>query len=67
MTLLQGMFLYSLFGWFTGNAIGLGYIMVSLFVACMWIIFDTQVIVEQSENGVREVPDHAMMLFVDLF
>lgn len=67
MTLLQGMLLYSMFGWLTGNAIGLGYIMVSLFVACLWIIYDTQVIVEQSEQGDRDVPNHAMMLFVDLF
>ena len=67
MTLLQGMFLYSLIGMFTGSVAGLGYIMVSLFVACLYIIYDTQLIVEDSERGNRDVPTHSLTLFIDLF
>ena len=46
MTLLQGMMLYSLISWFGGAQIGLGYIMMGLFVTCMFVIFDTQLIIE---------------------
>ena len=45
-TMLQAMFFYSLIGWFMGSAFGLGYLMCGLFITCLWIIFDTQVIVE---------------------
>ena len=31
------------------------------------IIYDTQVIVEQSERGNRDVPSHTLILFEDLF
>ena len=61
------MILYSLIGMLTGSVAGIGYIMVSLFVACLYIIYDTQLIVEDSERGNRDVPTHSMMLFVDLF
>ena len=61
------MLIYSLLGWFMGSAGGLGFIMVGLFVACLYIIYDTQLIVEQSERGDRDVPSHTMMLFFDLF
>ena len=55
-------------GWLMGaNAFGIGYLMCGLFMACLWIIFDTQVIVEQSERGYNNVADHAMRLFMDLF
>ena len=56
-------------GWLfgAGSAFGLGYMMCGLFMACLWIIFDTQVIVEQSENGYRNVADHSLTLFIDLF
>ena len=40
-TMMQAMGLYMLFAWLSGTVIGLGYIMVSLFVTCAWIIFDT--------------------------
>ena len=50
-----------------GSAGGLGFIMVGLFVACLYIIYDTQMIVEQAEHGNRDVPNHTMMLFFDLF
>ena len=46
---------------------GLGYLMCSLFLTCLWVIFDTQVIVEQSERGHRNVAEHALTLFLDLF
>ena len=59
--------LYSLISWFTGNVIGIGYVMVQLFVTCCMIIYDTQVIVEQSERGNRDVPSHTLILFEDLF
>ena len=32
----------------------------------MYIIYDTQLIVEDSENGNRDVPTHSMILFMDL-
>jgi len=67
MTMMQAMALYSIFSWLGGSTIGLGYIMVSLFMTCLWIIFDTQIIVEQAEQGQRQVAKHAMTLFMDLF
>ena len=68
-TMISVMCMYSLVGWLMGGAsmFGLGYIMISLFITCLWIIFDTQVIIEQSERGFRDVPDHALKLFIDLF
>lgn len=68
VTMLQAMFMYQLVGWMMGGAMfGLGYLMCGLFITCLWIIFDTQVIVEQSERGYRNVADHALTLFLDLF
>jgi len=67
-TMLSVLCMYSMVGWLMGgSSFGLGYIMCSLFVACLWIIFDTQVIIEQSEAGHKNVPDHSMTLFIDLF
>ena len=55
-------------GWLFGaNPLGIAYLFISLFMTCLWIIFDTQVIVEQSEHGNRDVPSHALELFIDLF
>jgi len=47
-TMMQGMFMYAMMGWLFGgsSAFGMGYMMCGLFMACLWIIFDTQVIVE---------------------
>lgn len=42
MTMIQCMMLYRLFGWLTGFAtFGLGYQMIGLFIACLYIIYDT--------------------------
>ena len=46
---------------------GLPYLMCGLFMACLYIIYDTQIIVERAENGDKDVPAHTMMLFIDLF
>lgn len=68
MTMVQAMFMYRMVGWLMGGAaFGIGYLMCGLFITCLWIIFDTQMIVEQSERGYRNVADHAMQLFIDLF
>ena len=68
-TMMSCMMMYRLVGWLFGAAsgFGLGYLMCGLFMACLWIIFDTQVIVEQSERGYRNVADHTLTLFMDLF
>ncbi len=41
MTMIQAMTVYSLIAWFSGGGLGLGYIMVSLLLTCMWVIYDT--------------------------
>ena len=41
--------------------------MLGLLMACMYIIYDTQIIVERAERGDKDVPTHTLMLFVDLF
>merc|ERR1711976_115982 len=50
-----------------GSAFGIGYLMCALFITCLWIIFDTQVIVEEAERGHRNVASHTLKLFLDLF
>ena len=45
-SMMSAMLFYSLIGWLMGSAFGLGYLMCGLFITCLWIIFDTQVIVE---------------------
>jgi FtsH-binding integral membrane protein len=70
MTMLQCMFLYRMIGWLTGythGGHGLVYLMFGLLMACLYIIYDTQIIVERAERGDKDVPSHTMMLFVDLF
>ena len=67
-TMVQCMILYRLLGWLTGYAtFGLGYLMIGLFIACLYIIYDTQMIVERAERGDKDVPAHTMLLFIDLF
>lgn len=62
------MMLYRLIGWLTGfGSFGLTYLMFGLLIACLYIIYDTQVIIERAEQGDKDVPTHTMLLFVDLF
>ena len=68
VTMIQGLMLYRLIGWIAGYSVyGLPYLMMGLFVACLYIIYDTQIIVERAESGDKDVPTHTMMLFIDLF
>ena len=41
--------------------------MITLSIACMYIIYDTQLIIERAEKGDRDVPTDTMTLFFDLF
>ena len=41
--------------------------MIVLFTACLYIIFDTQIIIEKAENGDMDVVSHTLTLFVDLY
>ena len=70
-SLVSCMMMYRLFTWITGygySAYGMGYLMISLFVACMYIIYDTQMIIERAEvYGEKDVPKHTLILFMDLF
>ncbi len=62
------MLLYRLMNFFTGyGTFGLTYMMFGLLIACLYIIYDTQIIVEKAERGDKDVPTHTMMLFIDLF
>lgn len=68
---LSCLFWYStlswMFGWRMGGEFGLVYMLVGLFVACIYVIYDTQMIIERSEHGDKDVPSHTMILFMDLF
>merc|ERR1711907_796624 len=70
-SLVSCMLMYRFFAWISGygySAYGMGYLMLSLFIACMYIIYDTQMIIERCETyGERDVPKHTMILFMDLF
>lgn len=52
---------------FAQNAFNLPFLLVGLFTTCLYIIYDTQVIIDQAENGIKDVPTHTMILFIDLF
>ena len=41
--------------------------MFGLLIGCLYIIYDTQLIVERAELGDKDVISHSMILFVDLF
>lgn len=67
-SLLQALVMYRLFGWLFGwTTINMTYVMSALFVDCLYIIYDTQLIVERSELGDKDVVAHTLTLFVDLF
>ena len=66
------LFWYSTLSWLFGYSkyggqFGLVYMMVGLFVACLMVIYDTQLIIERAERGDKDVPTHTMTLFMDLF
>ena len=68
VTLIQGMLLFRLFNWLFGSGqIGLGFLMVGLFVECLYVIYDTQIIVERAEAGYKDVVGDTLHLFLDLF
>jgi FtsH-binding integral membrane protein len=68
MTLIQGMAMYRLFSWLFGyNSLNMGFLMIGLFTCCLFIIYDTQMIIERAERGDKDVPSHALLLFIDLF
>lgn len=61
------MMLYRLFGWLIGyQAYGLTYLMFGLLMACLYVIYDTQLIIERAERGDKDVVAHTMTLFFDL-
>jgi len=66
--LFQGMMMYQFFGWMLGYSFyNMAYLLFGLLLACLYIIYDTQMIIERAENGDKDVITHAMLLFVDLF
>ena len=72
-SLVSCMFWYRTMSWMFGySKYGMGhmnmvYLMVSLFMTCLYIIYDTQMIIEKAERGDKDVPSHTMTLFMDLF
>merc|ERR1712086_940704 len=68
---LSCLFWYStlqwMFGYRMGGEFGMIYLMVGLFVACIYVIYDTQIIIERAEAGDKDVPTHTLTLFMDLF
>merc|ERR1712086_14660 len=68
---LSCLFWYStlqwMFGYRMGGEFGMVYLMVGLFVACIYVIYDTQIIIERAEAGDKDVPTHTLTLFMDLF
>lgn len=69
VTLMQALALYRLFSWLFGynSGFSLGYLMVGLFTACLYIIYDTQIIIERAERGDKDEIAHAFTLFLDVF
>lgn len=71
-SIVSCMFWYRTLSWLFGYArysseFGMVYMMSGLFVACLYIIYDTQMIIEKAERGQKDVPTHTMILFVDMF
>ena len=65
--LVQGMIMYRLFGWLFGYQFyNMTYLMFGLLAACLYIIYDTQLIIERAELGDKDVIAHTLILFVDL-
>ncbi len=45
----------------------MAYLMFGLLTACLYVIYDTQLIIERAEAGDKDVISHTMTLFIDLF
>merc|ERR1719298_289908 len=57
VTIVNAMFFYRTFAWLMGYSVfGMGYLLLGLLICCMYVIFDTQIIVEQAERGDKDVP-----------
>ena len=70
-SMVSCMLMYRFVCWISGQSSPLdsfAYIMLSLLIACMYVIYDTQMIIERCEvYGERDVPKHTLILFMDLF
>ena len=71
-SIMTCMFWYRSLSWLLGysysyNTMNMVYMMIGLFTACLYIIFDTQMIIERAERGDKDVPTHTMTIFMDLF
>lgn len=70
-SIISCMLMYRFICWISGQSSpmeSMAYIMLSLLIACMYVIYDTQMIIERCEVfGERDVPKHTMILFLDLF
>ena len=44
----------------------MGVLLFGLFLAFLYIIYDTQMIVERAERGEKDVVAHTMILLIDL-
>ena len=69
-SLVFSMMVYQFASWIFGmsrGSAGIGYLMLGLFVECLYVIYDTQIIIEKAESGDKDVPVHTMMIFIDLF
>ena len=71
-SIMTCMFWYRTLSWLLGysysyNTMNMVYMMIGLFTACLYIIFDTQMIIERAERGDKDVPTHTLTIFMDLF
>jgi len=41
--------------------------MIGLLTACLYVIYDTQMIIERAERGDKDEISHALTLFMDVF
>ena len=65
---LSMMFFAQLFSWMfgLGLAFNIGYNIVGVWVFALYVIFDTQMIIEKRDRGDMDVAGHALELFIDL-
>ena len=65
---LSMMFFAQLFSWMfgLGLAFSIWYNIIGVWVFALYVIFDTQMIIEKSDRGDMDVAGHALELFIDL-